>query len=33
MCGKGNAIVNAVLERYIPIYYKKPEPTDPQYVC
>nr|CAB3220006.1 Arf-GAP with dual PH domain-containing protein 1 [Phallusia mammillata] len=30
MCESGNDAVNAILERYIPVYYKKPSPSDPQ---
>lgn len=30
MQGKGNEDVNAELECYMPLYYKKPQPTDPQ---
>nr|NP_001071906.1 zinc finger protein [Ciona intestinalis]XP_018673381.1 zinc finger protein isoform X2 [Ciona intestinalis]BAE93292.1 zinc finger protein [Ciona intestinalis] len=30
MCENGNESVNVVLERHVPIYYRKPVPTDPQ---
>uniref|UniRef100_H2YRK5 ArfGAP with dual PH domains 1 n=1 Tax=Ciona savignyi TaxID=51511 RepID=H2YRK5_CIOSA len=30
MCENGNDAVNAVLERHIPVYYRKPVPADPQ---